>query len=426
MFEVGNIIFIVEIFLAQALLLYSCPKRKQFALRLVLSLAVAVVLAGFFPMPKGFAMNPFYQILRFLTLLAYTMAATAVSYQISARAILSLCVAGYAFQHIAYQSTMLLSSIKAIAAYNIVVFPSMKLFELIVFPVVYAILYFVFGRPVAKSEYYKNSDVKLDILAVFIVFICVVLTRVSYFLSGFNSLSPRFYAIVCCVLALVIQFNLYRMFEEKYEKEVVYQMWKEEKRQYEMSKQMIDVINVKCHDLKFRLHQEGSDPFGTDRREIENAVGLYDGMLKSGNEVLDVILGENALRCQANGIKFTFMGRGGDLGFVAATDMYSLLGNALENAREAVSSLPAEKRVISLTVEKRGSFVNVNVVNYFEGELVFEGDMPKTGKTDEEGYHGYGIKSMQIIAAKYGGNVRISVNADLFSLGIYLFDPSAE
>ena len=91
-----------------------------------------------------------------------------------------------------------------------------------------------------------------------------------------------------------------------------------------------------------------------------------------------------------------------------------------------MASLPAEKRVISLTVEKRGSFVNVNVVNYFEGELVFEGDMPKTGKTDEEGYHGYGIKSMQIIAAKYGGNVRISVNADLFSLGIYLFDRAAE
>ena len=57
--------------------------------------------------------------------------------------------------------------------------------------------------------------------------------------------------------------------------------------------------------------------------------------------------------------------------------------------------------------------------NYFDGELEFRNGFPVTSK-DDKGYHGYGVKSMQMIAKKYGGDIRISVNNHTFSLQIML------
>ena len=422
MFEMGNISFMIELLCGQALLLYSCPKRKHFLVRLLLSVAGCILLAYFFPMPsfKNRDHYQIYQLVRFFALLVYTIIGAIICYKIPVQTACSLCVAGYAVQHIAYQTFMLCSRIGGLETLKNITFITTSLLEMIVFAVAYAVCWFCFGRRIAKYEYYKNSDVRFDILSIFIVFVCVVLTRVSYILSGFYSLSPRIYAIVCCTLALVIQFNLYNMLEEKYEREVVSQLWKEERKHYEISKQVVDTINIKCHDLKYKLREHDDKLSKEERRSIEKIVNIYDGMVKTGNEVLDVILAENHLQCQANDIKFSFMGNGEALSFISASDMYSLFGNALDNAREAVMNVQGEKRVINLTVTEKGEFINIDLVNYFQGEIVYVGGEIATSKGIEKEYHGFGIKSMQMLAKKYNGDLRVSVVGDLFSLGIYL------
>ena len=423
MFELGNINFIAELLIAQTLLLYACPKRKRFYIRLILSVLGCLVLAYFFPSarisnPYGYQM---YQLLRFLVLLLYTIIAAFVCYKISLQSLFSLCVAGYAIQHIAYQSTMLLGRIPFIGEINVQILGMTSILELIVFATIYVCSWLLFGRVIAQKEYYKNSNIRFDILSIAIIFICMVLTRFSYMLSGFNSLSPRLYAIVCCSLALIIQFNLYSMMSEKYEKDTIQQLWKEERKHYELSKQMVDTINIKCHDLKYKLREHSEKLSLEERKSLENCINIYDGMVKTGNEVLDVILSENYLQCQVNNIKFTFMGDGEALAFISPSDMYSLFGNALDNAREAVADLEEKKRVINLTVTKKGEFINIDLVNYFSGELIYVNDVLMTTKAQEEGYHGFGIKSMQLIAKKYGGDVRISLKENMFNLGIYLF-----
>ena len=424
MFEIGNIIFIIELLIGQSIFLYACPKRKYYLLKLVASIMGCIVLAYFFPMPTNFQRETYqlYQLLRFFVLLFYTIITAAVCYKISVRTVISLCVAGYALQHIGYQTTMLCAHIPVVSEYNILVFNSVRLFEIIVFTCVYILAWVTFGKKIEQNRYYQNSDIRFDVLAVAIIFICVVLTRVSYIFSGFNALAPRMYAIVCCILALIIQFNLYRILSEKYETEVVRQLWKEERKHYELSKQMIDTINVKCHDLKYKLREYKDRLSKDERNALEKTINIYDGMVQTGNEVLDVILAENHLQCQSNDIKFTFMGNGSDLVFISDFDMCSLFGNALDNAREAVMSLENEKRVINLTITKKGDFINIDLVNYFSGELLFLDDTIVTSKQQEVGYHGFGLKSMQMMAKKYGGDLRVSVDGDRFSLGIYLFN----
>ena len=422
----GNILFIFELIMAQALLLYACPKRDKFAIRLAICIPCCFLLGYFFPNAREKPVTQMYYLLKYFVFLTYTIVAAVVCFKMPWHTSASLCVAGYAIQHISYQATILLSKVSFLKFLNVQLFGVVMVLEILVFALLYAAAWLLFGRRIAKKEYYKNSDWRFDVLAVVVVFICIILTRVSYMLSGFNSLSPRIYAIVCCVLALVIQFNFYDMLSEKYEKETICQLWREERKQYALSKQMVDTINVKCHDLKYKLREHGGKLSEEERKSIVDAIDIYDGMVKTGNEVLDVILAENHLQCKANNIKFTFMGDGQVLSFMSASDIYSLFGNALDNAREAVTDVEEDRRIVNLTVTKKGDFVNVDLVNYFSGELIYEDGVIATRKTEEKGYHGFGMKSMQMLAQKYGGDLRVSVNGDLFSLGIYLFGGNKE
>ena len=64
--------------------------------------------------------------------------------------------------------------------------------------------------------------------------------------------------------------------------------------------------------------------------------------------------------------------------------------------------------------------MSIHISNYFSGTLQIEDGLPKTSKTGEEGFHGYGMKSMKLIAEKYGGSLRASAEGELFTLDIYL------
>jgi sensor histidine kinase regulating citrate/malate metabolism len=130
------------------------------------------------------------------------------------------------------------------------------------------------------------------------------------------------------------------------------------------------------------------------------------------------------LRYGGENIAFTFMGDGACLDFMKESDLYSLFGNALSNAVEAVEKLKDEaKKTVAVTVNRKGDFVTVNVSNYFAGELTFNGELPKTSKANKDQNHGFGVKSMQLLAKKYGGELRIAAEGEVFRLTIYFMSP---
>ena len=63
--------------------------------------------------------------------------------------------------------------------------------------------------------------------------------------------------------------------------------------------------------------------------------------------------------------------------------------------------------------------VSIHVENCFEGSLSFEDGLPQTSKEDKS-YHGFGMKSMQTIAEKYGGFLTASTKSGVFNLDIVI------
>ena len=134
--------------------------------------------------------------------------------------------------------------------------------------------------------------------------------------------------------------------------------------------------------------------------------------------MLDVILAEKSLYCERNGIVLTAIADGAKLRFMGQFDLYSLFENAVSNAIEAVNKAQeVEKRFIRLRVDAPAGMVCIHVENYCPEKPVFVGGLPKTTKHDKN-YHGFGVRSMQMIAEKYGGGLSARVEWDIFNLDI--------
>ena len=105
--------------------------------------------------------------------------------------------------------------------------------------------------------------------------------------------------------------------------------------------------------------------------------------------------------------------------FMDTTDIYSLFGNALSNAIESVSDEPLiDNRCIGVTVQSAGDMLFIHVENYFSGEIELENGLPVTRK--DRDYHGFGMKSMERIAYKYGGEISVVAAEEKFNLDVIL------
>ena len=89
----------------------------------------------------------------------------------------------------------------------------------------------------------------------------------------------------------------------------------------------------------------------------------------------------------------------------------------------AVNTLAEDKRVISLSVKRRGEMTSVDVRNWFDGELTWSGGLPQSTK-QADGYHGYGMQSMREVVEKYGGELVIGTDNGVFSLNMLFLDSS--
>lgn len=239
----------------------------------------------------------------------------------------------------------------------------------------------------------------------------------------------NFFSALSCAVTLVLLAKTISERDLKHEVEYLQHAVRQAERQYEVSKDTIDMINIKCHDIKYKLGAllaAGGDVASDAVKDLQSSISIYDTRVNTGNDILDVILTEKSLYCEQNGINFSCMADGSKLSFMSDGDLYCLFGNIVDNALEAVNKVPErERRVINLVVKEKGGILTVQEENYFTGELKFEGGLPRTTK-DNAAYHGFGTRSISMIVGKYGGAMTLSAKDGVFSLSIVFLPDSVK
>lgn len=248
--------------------------------------------------------------------------------------------------------------------------------------------------------------------------------------SGKNVIEPGdgkwmiiYLAQLLLMVILYLQSELFKKSAMRQELAVMNMLWNKEQEQYELSKENIALINQKCHDLKHQIRAiryMSKEEIDAYLEEMEDSIKIYESIVKSGNEVLDTILTEKSLYCKERGITVSCVADGSQMGFINTIDLYAILGNALDNAIEAVEKFNhQEKRQIDVMIYRQQQFLVINIVNPTKEKLVYEEEFPRTTKADRF-HHGFGLKSIQYMVKKYDGHLNVSEEDGCFSLKILI------
>lgn len=288
---------------------------------------------------------------------------------------------------------------------------------------VYLAAYYLFVRKMKQHPElsFQNRE-NLIVGGLLILFTIVIKFIMEPYLSA-RSMTKLYvlvsiYDVVCCVLALMLERGLFRNQALTDEKNFLTQLVHMQEEQYRTSKANVEMVNIKCHDMKHQISHITSTTDPDAIRELEQIISVYDSSLQTGNEILDVCLMEKKLLCEKNRIKLDCIANGQCLSFMQPSDLFSLFGNALDNAMEAVCKLDdVEKRIIFVSVKEELGMAIIHVENNYTGELIMADGIPRTSK-DDEFYHGYGVKSIRMVVEKYDGNMALLPQNGIFNLNI--------
>lgn len=414
-----NLHFFWELFVPVIIFLRGQERRPHFWLRLLAVIVLSVPLY-FLPISEPY-LGPF--ILTFVLVYVLVIAAAFFCYRISLFNTLFVFVAAFAVQHLAWNiEFMIFESMSSLTA------PVGWLIYALITAAVYVACYAVLPVEVIQESTRRENKILLVISALILLVTFVLSSLVSAYSEW--TVYNRCYAIVCCILALAAQFGAFEQRRLREEKEtlerdraVMQELWDKERRQYEISKDTIDMVNMKCHDLRSQItllrHMDEKDRDRTIGK-LEETVMIYGKMAKTGNEILDVVLMDKQLYCEKHGIRFTYMVDGERLRFMEAADIVALFGNALDNAIESVAGeAEEERRIIRLNVSAKRSFVCVHLENYCSRQVEFSDGLPLTAKTDKA-VHGFGVKSIRYVTEHYGGSMQMWQDGEIFILDVLL------
>lgn len=259
-------------------------------------------------------------------------------------------------------------------------------------------------------EYLADNSV----LIVFILLLCV-----NIFLGDFmdeTRINLLFInRILSCILVLFVLYNQSCYINSREENARLQAIVKQQASQYEVSKQIIEQINVKAHDLKHfvEIFSARADMPEEILSELKNIGSKYENIYNTGNKALDITLAEKCSSFLENKIEFSVIADGASISFISDVDIYVLIGNLLDNAKEAVLKEREDNRIIGLHIKKSDSFISLHIENTCTKKTEFSDGLPLTSKEDKQN-HGFGTKSIQLVVEKYGGTLKMYYNDKMF------------
>lgn len=148
-------------------------------------------------------------------------------------------------------------------------------------------------------------------------------------------------------------------------------------------------------------------------KEISDDFSVLN-MRQTGHYVADYLLSDTIRELMKPGnFEFTIKGEFPKKMAISDSDLCVLIGNALENAKEALMKVEGE-RYLSFEVRSDCNYIFVDVCNTACEKA---GEFTKTDKSDAKN-HGYGMGNMRQIIEKYDGELGWEYTNGIFCLAI--------
>lgn len=418
--------FPVELIICEVIFLLKKPRREHFPIKLVFSMILYFILAfGWMTLIESLQTESLMPLVfLYLGYAFFTVIPIVICFDIQGLELLFSIAGGYATQHMCFAFVRIYlylsqNSLKVDGLYRI--FTQYILYILWAF-----IIYMLIIRKNQNKDEFVDADARIAVLALVLALAAIGLSVFYSYpddapLNMYNGILCPVYGILCCALVLMMEYYVLRENRMKKEHDMMEELLQMATAHQKSSKEAINIINMKCHDLKHQLKAFTDMSESSKRleyiREVQQAVSIYDTIFHTGFEPLDYVLREKSLLINEYNVAFSCMANGALIHFMSPTDIYALMGNAMDNALERIIQEKEEERSISLHINQYQDMILLHMENRCSVVPKFEEDLPVTDKTDKN-QHGFGVRSIRYIAKKYDGTLSMKVRDGNFLLDI--------
>lgn len=139
----------------------------------------------------------------------------------------------------------------------------------------------------------------------------------------------------------------------------------------------------------------------------------------TGNDILDAVVQQKWLEAKKKGIRIDIEGSMTKPDFMDVYELCILFSNALDNGIEACENLQDQKKVITVSIVEHRKVIFFQITNPATPEMYEALRQGRTSKADSQ-RHGFGVKSIQDVVQKNGGEMDYRWEDGILTLEIYL------
>lgn len=295
--------------------------------------------------------------------------------------------------------------------------------KLMFFTVIYTILHFLKGLK-NRGEQQDKSAFLLAPLPITSVFVMITFTKIS----DSCNLSPILNWMLTLNAVFLLAINLLTFGIEQYnrkksleytEMQLLLQRESDSAQYYEMLLSQHENQSILIHDIKKHLQSINTL---NDQKEHDKIRQYIYGLMQSSDlkevsrlcdhEMLNAILARYRRQCLDKHIDFHTDIRSGIVDFIADTDITSLFCNLLDNAIEAAGRSPDSFIEISICKCEKTPFIVIAMINSSRKNPFDKQNGKLTTTKSNKRKHGFGIKSIRKIVAKYQGDMQMYYNQE--------------
>ena len=403
--------FLIEVIIAEAILLFSKPGRKYFFPVLVLSLLLSFAVASLWPAELR------WQVVmpKFFILFLLTAVSAYFLFRISPKECVFFCIIALTVQQAGYVATLFcfdwFREHQALPLFR----------DLVVMLPLFLLTRLAFNKFLKKQSVIRLKSLPLFLISCVILVMSIIMSFavfLSFLRYGFNPfvVYTLIYEFISFILVLALQYFLFEESELVNRIDSMEKLWQMEQKQYKLAEESIELLNIRYHDLKHLI----ANPEGSGAAGIQEKLTEYQCLANTNNKALDVVITQKALFCSKREISFSYMLNGDLIRFMPNSEIYALFGNILDNGIESSLKIGnPRKRIISLSLKREKQFILIHCDNYYEGPLQLKNGFPLSTKRDRA-HHGFGLKSIRAIVEKYGGHVAVKWGDEVFNLNILI------
>ena len=264
----SNLIYIIAIGIAECMYAYRLHHRRYFLLRLIAGLIVSVAIALLLPAYN----NAWYACAVYVLLFSVRLLSMKFAYKEPWINLLFCGLAAYTTQHLAYQFTTLVAmlirggqgslfGIYFVSVIDFSEFDLEMLFWFFVYVICYSTIFFLLYALFAV-KIRKDTDLKIKNKSLLsLIGICLLVEILLNSLTVYAEESQTFlnsaircvYVGVFCFVLLQWQFGLIYTQQLESDLDFTRRILQKEKEQYRFTKENIDMINMKCHDMRHQI-----------------------------------------------------------------------------------------------------------------------------------------------------------------------------